>query len=316
MGRLLQRATMVPAVTFAVATLAVVCSGCAPARPAGAAGSPVNPQEGRNGALLAQLAAHCIFNDPDGRTSLTKHDWVRALGESRDPVAYNTLATLLVHKDYVYLRDAAAEAVARIDDPRVYPLLEHAIADGRIRMAKGIYAMGLHQGSYYGGEQATRFILRQLKESPDGEVRLAAARFAGIVVPRREPTAAALTQAADGDASMQVRVVAASRLLCWGHRQYVPFLRQAQADRNPWVRTLLVLYAPVQEETMPIFLALLADEDEQVAAATWEQLEKMIGNEETARSFVTLPPSRAGREAMVEKYRAAWEAYRASGRGE
>ena len=266
----------------------------------------VGPCRGDYGPLFDRVS-ELLVSHPDLRASSVREGLIRALGDSRDPSAYSVLVRILLDGEPLQVGEfrggewhEAAHALARIGDPRALRVLQEAIAAGRLSPQDGVRAIGALAVI---GEnvEALDYVVRALEGDQDESVRRAAARALYAVNPKQARATAALERAARSDASMRVRVAAACVLIVHGDRGYWSFLKSAAADPDADVREDVADQVPFCDEAVPLLLALLADENRNVAGAAWEPLEKHLPTD-----FPSPPQTVESGRKMAEVYRKAW----------
>jgi len=245
-------------------------------------------------------------------------DFIKGLGETRDGAALPGLLYMLNRPDTNYYYVPAAMALGRIGAPAVFLPLKEAIDAGRLSLADGVIAMS--EAARAGNEEALHYVIGVLREGQDVEARLAAAGRALQGDGPRPMWALrrmALEDAVRSDPSMRVRVTAACNAIGRGSKEnYWPLLRNAAASKDADVRLQLAKSLSLTMEldnTVPLYLQLLTDEEPAVVAAAWEVLEPAFGEGRKTpgglRVEYSWPPQDAeSARIMAEVYRKAWNA--------
>ncbi|MEM9347913.1 MAG: hypothetical protein AAGB26_14995 [Planctomycetota bacterium] len=232
------------------------------------------PQKGLYGALIREVGNMLSF--PHSADKKDPSGFILDLGDTRDPVAYGYLVDVTRSTDHhCGNRGLAAQALAKIGDPRAFEVIKNAVDSERISKMDAMYAMAT-LATTANSQEALEYVIQATDPNQDEHLRLMATQRIGGMNPKHPDVGWVIHQLMDSDHDMRVRARAACMLAGHGNEKAWPIIRQAAAGPDPEIRTDVAYHLPLEERTAEIWLDIIDDPAPEVRGAAWEMLDKKI----------------------------------------
>ena len=262
------------------------------------------PQKGLYDPLIREVGNMLSF--PHSADKKDPSGFILDLGDTRDPSAYGYLASVTRSTDHHRAdRGLAAQALAKIGDPRAFDVIKNAVDAERISEMDAIHAMAT-LATTANSQEALEYVIQATDPNQDAHLRLMATQRIGEMNPKHPDVGRVVSQLMDSDHDIRVRARAACMLAGHGNEKAWPIIRQAAASPDPEIRTDVAYYLPLEERAAEIWLDMIDDPAPEVRGAAWEMLGKKIILLTEEDVFATSSPS-LDIEACRAIYRRAYK---------